>query len=35
MDFVNLDINKEYVLKTAKEILEYDSPTGFCFEIMD
>ncbi|WP_315074921.1 M42 family metallopeptidase [uncultured Clostridium sp.] len=35
MDFVNLDINKEYVLKTAKEILEYDSPTGFCFEIMN
>lgn len=28
-------INKEYVLKTAKEILEFDSPTGFCFDIMN
>ena len=32
MDF---KINKEYLLKTAKEILEFNSPTGFCFEIMD
>lgn len=32
---MNLDINKEYVLNIAKEILEHDSPTGFCFEIMD
>lgn len=32
---MDLAINKEYVLKTAKEILEFNSPTGFCFEIMD
>ena len=29
------NINKEYVLKTAKEILQFDSPTGFCFEIIN
>lgn len=28
-------INKNYLLKTAKDILEFDSPTGFCFEIID
>lgn len=27
-------INKEYVLNTAKRILEFDSPTGFCFDII-
>lgn len=32
---MELDINKEYVLKTAEEILKFNSPTGFCFEIMD
>lgn len=32
---MELSINKEYILNTAKEILEFDSPTGFCFEIMD
>lgn len=32
---MNLEISKEYVLKVAKEILEFDSPTGFCFDIMD
>lgn len=31
----NLKIDKELVLKTAKEILEFDSPTGFCFEIIN
>ena len=31
----NFNINKEFLLKTAKDILEFDSPTGFCFEIMD
>ncbi|WP_373897331.1 M42 family metallopeptidase [Haloimpatiens sp. FM7315] len=31
---MNLSINKEYLLKTAKEILSFDSPTGFCFDIM-
>ncbi|MDS0524571.1 M42 family metallopeptidase [Clostridium sp. SHJSY1] len=30
-----LEINKDYVLMTAKEILEFDSPTGFCYDIMD
>ena len=32
---MELKINKEYVLNTAKEILEFDSPTGFCFEIIN
>ncbi|MGJ0843552.1 M42 family metallopeptidase [Clostridium tertium] len=27
-------ISKEYVLNTAKRILEFDSPTGFCFDII-
>lgn len=31
---MNLSINKEYVLKTAKELLKFDSPSGFCFDIM-
>ena len=29
------NINKEFVLNKAKEILEFDSPTGFCFEIIN
>ena len=29
------NINKEFVLNIAKEILEFDSPTGFCFEIIN
>ena len=32
---VNYNINKDYLLSIAKEILEFNSPTGFCFEIMD
>ena len=32
---MELEINKEYVLKTAEEILKFNSPTGFCFDIMD
>jgi putative aminopeptidase FrvX len=32
---MELSINKKYILDTAKEILEFHSPTGFCFEIMD
>ncbi|MDO5517177.1 MAG: M42 family metallopeptidase [Clostridium sp.] len=32
---MELEINKEYVLNTAEEILKFNSPTGFCFEIMD
>ncbi|SFU63791.1 Putative aminopeptidase FrvX [Clostridium sp. DSM 8431] len=32
---MNITVNKDYLLNTAKEILEFDSPTGFCFEIMD
>lgn len=32
---MNFNINKKYLLSTAKEILEFNSPTGFCFEIMD
>ena len=30
-----ININKEYLLNTAKELLEFDSPTGYCFKIMD
>lgn len=32
---MNLSINKEYVLKTVKELLEFHSPSGFCFDIME
>ena len=32
---MDLAINKKYILDMAKEILEFHSPTGFCFEIMD
>lgn len=32
---MELCVNKEYVLDVAKGILEFDSPTGFCFEIID
>lgn len=31
----NFEANKNLILKTAKEILEFDSPTGFCIEIID
>ena len=30
-----IKINKETVLNNVKELLTFDSPTGFCFEIMD
>lgn len=30
-----MEINKEHILNRAKELLEFNSPTGFCFEIMD
>lgn len=30
-----MKINKEFVLDTAKALLEHHSPSGFCFEIMD
>src|SRR5471030_2107434 len=32
---MDLSINKKYILDMAKEILEVNSPTGFCFEIMN
>lgn len=32
---MEITINKEYVLQKAKELLEFDSPSGFCFDIMD
>ncbi|MGL4771951.1 MAG: M42 family metallopeptidase [Clostridium sp.] len=32
---MDIKVNKEHVLKRAKELLEFNSPTGFCFEIMD
>lgn len=32
---MELAINKKYVLDTAKEILTFNSPTGFCFDIID
>lgn len=31
---MNLVVNKQYVLDTAKEILECDSPSGFCYDVM-
>lgn len=30
-----MKVNKEFVLNTAKEILSFNSPSGFCFEIME
>ncbi|GAB6169486.1 M42 family metallopeptidase [Clostridium carnis] len=27
-------INKDFILNTAKNLLEFDSPSGFCFDIM-
>ena len=30
-----ITVNKEKVLNTAKEILLIDSPSGFCYEVMD
>ena len=32
---MNITVNKEYLLDTAKMILNENSHTGFCFEIMD
>lgn len=32
---MEITINKEYVLEKAKDLLEFDSPSGFCFDIMD
>lgn len=32
---MELGINKKYVLDTAKELLEFNSPSGFCFDIMN
>ena len=32
---MDIRVNKNYLLNTAKQILEENSPTGFCFEIMD
>ena len=31
---MELSVNKEYVIKTIKELMEFNSPSGFCFEIM-
>ncbi|MEF9959031.1 MAG: M42 family metallopeptidase [Niameybacter sp.] len=30
-----MEINKQFVLDTAKKLLEHHSPSGFCFEIME
>lgn len=30
-----IKVNKEHLLGVAKELLEFNSPSGFCFEIMD
>ena len=35
VDFMNIKVNKEYLLNTLKEILQENSPTGFCFEIIE
>ena len=32
---MNINVNKEYLLNTLKDILQENSPTGFCFEIID
>lgn len=32
---MNFTVNKEFILNKAKELLEFHSPTGFCFEIME
>jgi len=32
---MEIAINKEYVLQKCKELLEFHSPSGFCFDIMD
>lgn len=32
---MNCKVDKNFVLNTAKKILSFDSPTGFCFEIME
>ena len=32
---MKLDIDKDYLLKTAEEILKFNSPTGFCFDIIE
>ena len=29
------NVNREFLLNTSKEILSFNSPTGFCFEIID
>ena len=31
---MNISVNQEYVLNMAKKILGYDSPSGFCYEVM-
>ncbi|MDF2821807.1 MAG: aminopeptidase family [Clostridiales bacterium] len=31
---MKIEINKNYVLDTAKEILACDSPSGFCYDVM-
>lgn len=31
---MDIGINKEFVLNKAKELLEFHSPSGYCFEIM-
>ena len=31
---MDITINREYMLKTAKTLLEFNSPSGFCFDIM-
>ena len=32
---MNISVDKNYVLEMAKRILGYDSPSGFCYEVMD
>ena len=32
---MEIKINKDYLLSTLKDILLENSPTGFCFEIID
>lgn len=32
---MTISVNKTYILETVKNIFGYDSPSGFCFEVID
>lgn len=35
LEEMNISVDQSYVLDIAKKILSYDSPSGFCHEVMD